>query len=91
MYSSALNFLPQSNGPIYQRSMFTLKLLSETQLSLLHSQLLGTPFTNVFTQYTQIIATDQNLATFDALSRVHCTKCFVLLCFHYLQVLITVN
>ena len=48
--------------------MFTLKLLCEIQLSSLHSQLLGTSFTNVVTLYTQIRAADQNLATFGTLS-----------------------
>jgi len=33
----------------------TVSILHEIQLSLLHSQLLGTPFANMFTQYTQII------------------------------------
>ena len=91
--SLSTELLTKANCPIVtftNVACFHLSYFCEIQLSLLHSQLLGT-HSPMCSPNTLKLAADQNLATFDALSRVHCTECFALLRFHYLQVLITVN
>ena len=56
---SQVSFRPQLN--------ITIQLKCREELSLLHSQLLGTSFTNVFT-HTHKSAADQDVDTFDTLS-----------------------